>query len=124
MNYTAVALFASVDPAVHRLRDRIDVSEDPSRPRRTAVVTLATTDGRSYTERVDHSTGTPENPMSDAQVEEKFRALAEVVLSREEIDRAVQSLWGLDKLPAASGLLPLLCKPAGGSRSSGSDMGA
>jgi 2-methylcitrate dehydratase PrpD len=102
----------AVDPVVHSLRDRIDVNEDPSLPRRTAVVTLTTTDGRTYTERVDHSTGTPENPMSDAQVEEKLRALTGAVLNQVGIDRAVQTLWELDKLPSAADLPPLLCETA------------
>jgi 2-methylcitrate dehydratase PrpD len=61
------------DPAVEALRNRIDFSEDPSLSRRAAVVTLELIDGTKYTETVPHPTGTPENPQSDAMVQEKFK---------------------------------------------------
>ena len=66
----------AADAAVTALRDRIDFHEDPSLSRRAAVVTLELNDGTTYTERVEHPTGTPGNPMSDAMVQEKFRGLA------------------------------------------------
>src|SRR5205085_11861604 len=70
----------ATDPVIHSIRDKITVSEDPSLPRRRAVVTMTLTDGTTYTETIDHPTGTAENPLSDAQVEEKFRGLAQTVL--------------------------------------------
>ena len=52
------------DPTIKGLRDRIEVIEDRSLPRRTAVVTMTLEDGRSYTVRTDHSAGTLGNPMT------------------------------------------------------------
>ena len=60
----------STDPAVEDLRNRIDVSEDPSLPRRAASVTVELNDGTTYTETIPHATGTPGNPMSDAMVQQ------------------------------------------------------
>jgi len=37
----------------------IDFNEDPSLPRRAVRVTLDLNDGRTYTENVEHPTGTP-----------------------------------------------------------------
>jgi 2-methylcitrate dehydratase PrpD len=85
------------DPTIAGLRDRITVSSDPSLFGRSAVVTLTLKDGRSYTERIPHPTGTPEKPMSDDEVSSKFRALADGVLPREQAEALLASLWDLSK---------------------------
>lgn len=98
------------DPAVADLRNRIDVSEDPSLPRRTAVVTLELNDGTTYTETIPHPTGTPENPMSDATVQEKFKWLAGAVLRAEKVEKAAGALWNVDTLSEVRELMPLLTR--------------
>jgi 2-methylcitrate dehydratase PrpD len=86
------------DPVIKGLRDRIDVTEDRSLPRRTAVVTMTLEDGRSHTVRTDHSAGTPGNPMTDDQIEAKFRTLVGDVLPEENVDRATELLWSLERV--------------------------
>jgi len=98
------------DPAIESLRNRIDFDEDPSLPRRAVRVTLELNDGRTYTERVDHPTGTPGNPMSDTMVQEKFNGLASKVLGAEKAEKAQRALWDVDKLSDVSELMPLLTK--------------
>ena len=98
------------DPAIESLRNRIDFDEDPSLPRRAVRVTLELNDGRTYTERVDHPTGTPGNPMSDTMVQEKFNGLASKVLGAEKAEKAQRALWGVDKLSDVSELMPLMTK--------------
>jgi 2-methylcitrate dehydratase PrpD len=100
----------AADPAIESLRNRIDFDEDPSLPRRAVRVTLELNDGRTYTERVDHPTGTPGNPMSDAMVQEKFHGLATAVLGVEKADKAQRVLWDIDKLSDVRELMPLLTK--------------
>ncbi len=100
----------AADPAIESLRNRIDFNEDPSLPRRAVRVTLELTDGRTYTERVDHPTGTPGNPMSDTRVQEKFHGLASAVLGVEKADKAQSALWSVDTMPDVSQLIPLLLK--------------
>ena len=100
----------AADPAVGSLRNRIDFNEDPSLPRRAVRVTLELTDGRTYTERVDHPTGTPGNPMSDTMVQEKFHGLASAVLGVEKADKAQSALWSVDAMADVSRLIPLLLK--------------
>jgi 2-methylcitrate dehydratase PrpD len=100
----------ATDPAVEALRNRIDFSEDPSLPRRAAVVTLELNDGTTYTETVEHPTGTPGNPMSDAMVQEKFNGLASAALGAEKAIKAQRALWDLDKLSDVRELMPLLTK--------------
>ena len=100
----------ATDPAVEALRNRIDFSEDPSLPRRAAVVTLELNDGTTYTETVEHPTGTPGNPMSDAMVQEKFHGLASAALGAEKANKAQRALWDIDKLADVRELMPLLTK--------------
>ncbi len=96
------------DPVIHALRDKITVSEDPTLPRRAAVVTMSLTDGTTYQERIDHPTGTAENPLSDAQVEEKFRGLAQTVVPPDRVARATNLLWQFEKATDVRELLTLL----------------
>ena len=94
------------DPAIHALRRPDDGERGPSLPDRSAVVTMTLTDGTTYTERVDHPTGTA-NPLSDAQVEEKFRALPSTVLPANRVERATRLLWeARQKSPDASDPVP------------------
>jgi len=100
----------ATDPAVEALRNRIDFSEDPSLSRRAAVVTLELNNGTTYTETVEHPTGTPGNPMSDAMVQDKFNGLASAALGAEKANKAQRALWDLDKLADVRELMPLLTK--------------
>jgi len=100
----------AADPAIGSLRNRIDFDEDPSLPRRAVRVTLELNDGRTYTEGVDHPTGTPGNPMSDAMVQQKFHGLAAAALGVEKADKAQNALWSVDAMPDMSQLIPLLLK--------------
>ena len=45
------------------------------------VVTIQTTDGREFTTQLDYPKGDPRNPLTDKEVEEKFEALAEPVMT-------------------------------------------
>ena len=100
----------ATDPAVTALRDRIDFHEDPSMSRRAAAVTLELNDGTTYTEKIEHPTGTPGNPMSDAMVQEKFTGLATAALGAEKAQKARAVLWDIDKLSDMRELIPVLIK--------------
>jgi 2-methylcitrate dehydratase PrpD len=86
------------DPVIAAMRDRIDVDADPSLNGRNAVVVMQLKDGRTYTERVDHPTGTPERPMSDDDISTKFRALSEGILPRPQSETLLGALWGVDQV--------------------------
>ena len=96
------------DPEITRLRDRITATVDDAQEEGSAEVTVVLTDGRELTEVVDHATGTPDNPMSDAQLEDKFRALAGRTLSEAQVERALSRLWALEELESVGELFPLL----------------
>jgi 2-methylcitrate dehydratase PrpD len=98
----------AVDAEVAALRERIDFSEDTSLSRRAAVMSVELNDGTTYIERIEHPTGTPGNPMSDAMVQEKFAGLATAALGAEKAARAQRALWDLDQISDVRELMPLL----------------
>ena len=96
------------DPEITRLRDKITATVDVAQEEGSAEVTLLLTDGRELTEVVEHATGTPENPMTDAQLEDKFRSLAGRVLSEAQIESALSHLWALEEVEDMREMLLLL----------------
>lgn len=101
------------DPAVRDLMKKIRVVQQPefvgrypkTMPTRITVKTEA---GRTYISQVDVPVGHPGNPMSDRDLEAKFRRLAAGRLNRTRIDRLIEFVWNLDWVKDISALMPLL----------------
>jgi 2-methylcitrate dehydratase PrpD len=92
------------DPRIASLVERIEVIVDPEMdavyPRLYAgIVTLVGRDGRRVTRRVDYPKGMPENLISMAEVERKFRALGGAVLDAAQTDAALAAVGGLFDAP-------------------------
>ncbi len=86
------------DPELARLRERIRVHTDPEQNKDSARVVLTLRDGRTLERHVAHNLGTPDNPMTDQQLEDKFLALASPVLGRGCAQRVVETCWGILEL--------------------------
>ena len=56
-------------------------------------------DGRILKKDSSAYQGGPENPMSEAELDEKFTACAELALPREKLARALELLKGIERLP-------------------------
>ena len=101
------------DPKVLPMLDRIVVEPDEDystggdETRHAARVMLATRSGRTFERETWDRPGSPANPMTEAQLAEKFTALAQSVLSAGQIDKLGAAIKQLDTLPA-SALMPLL----------------
>jgi 2-methylcitrate dehydratase len=63
--------------------------------------------GQRKTVRVDYHRGHWKNPMTDAEMEEKFRSLARRQLPPERVDTLVRQLWALDDMPKAGALVEM-----------------
>jgi 2-methylcitrate dehydratase len=61
--------------------------------------------GQRRNVRVEYHRGHWKNPMTDAEVEEKFRALAHRQLPAAQTDALLRRLWTLDSLPQAGELI-------------------
>ena len=70
-------------------------------------MTLVTTSGATHEASVEYHRGHWKNPMSDAEIEAKFRGLAHEVLGGERSDRLLQALWKLDELEDAGEIVRL-----------------
>lgn len=98
------------DPAIIALRDKVELTSDPSIKEDQVTVRVNLADGRSLERHIEHANGAPKNPMTDAQVEEKFRVLAERTLPKKRVDQLVDTLWNLERIADMSNLTPLLSR--------------
>jgi 2-methylcitrate dehydratase PrpD len=71
-------------------------------------VTIRTTDGRSYSARVDIPRGDPALPLTDHELLAKYRDCARSQLSRDEIARSVDQVLGLEKVAEIGTLMAAL----------------
>jgi 2-methylcitrate dehydratase PrpD len=58
-------------------------------------------------EKVEAAAGTRENPVSDAELLEKFHDLAAPVLPRQQADRLAEHVWMVETLAEISPLVAL-----------------
>ncbi|MGQ0694826.1 MAG: MmgE/PrpD family protein [Nitrospiraceae bacterium] len=101
------------DPALHELIQKVRVVPQPefvgrypqAMPTRLTVRTKA---GKDYIKQVDYPFGHPKNPMSDHEIEDKFRLLAAGKLDRARMKKVIDSVWRLDQLQDIGTLMPLL----------------
>jgi 2-methylcitrate dehydratase len=100
------------DPVLRALTRRIRVSEWDEANRRMPEamlcrVSVTTKSGERHVATVDYHRGHWKNPMSDVEVEAKFRKLAAHVLGPARVDRLLEAMWRLDKLDDAGEVLRL-----------------
>jgi 2-methylcitrate dehydratase len=72
------------------------------------IVNITTTDGKKFSKQLDYPKGDPRNPLSDAEIEEKFRALAGGVLSARAQDKLIDAIWNLEKCASVTKLMALM----------------
>jgi 2-methylcitrate dehydratase PrpD len=92
------------DPRVIAVRDRVTTREDSAIGRTEARVAIRTRDGRAFERHVAHALGTLQRPMSDADLEAKFRGLTDGVLPPAAIDGCIDLCWRMAELDDAGAL--------------------
>ena len=95
------------DPGVVALRDRVRASIDPKLREDAAHVRIRLTDGSVVEQRIEHAIGSLERPMSDADLEAKFRGLCAPILDTHRIDALIDACWRLDAMKQAGDLGPM-----------------
>ena len=76
-----------------------------------AGIEVETTDGRRLREIVAYSKGLPENPMSEAEVKDKFRSLVEPILPQGRTQQIIDAVDGLEAIDDVDRLARLLVVP-------------
>jgi len=100
------------DPTLLDLLSRIDVREDASLNERYPVstpnrITVTTRNGHSVVREIEFPKGHSGNPMSDDEIEDKFRRLASGEMSPQRQAELLRRLWALEAESDLSSLLAL-----------------
>jgi 2-methylcitrate dehydratase len=90
-----------MDPVIRAQLSKIKVIADPAIEavfpalQRTHV-TIETAAGSLFERSLDYPRGNPRNPLTDAEIEGKYEALAEPVMSESARERLRRAVWALD----------------------------
>ena len=90
------------NPAVIRLRDQISAAALEGVAEDQMHITMTLKNGRVLEKYVEHCVGSVDNPMSDADLEAKFRAQCKGFLSAAQVDKLVGLCWNVGKLKSAA----------------------
>ncbi len=90
------------NPKVLEFLEKISVREDPEL---TALypgtianrVIVKLRSGKVISKQVNDPRGHPRNPMSDEEIDDKFRNLAKAYLSKNQMDKILETVWNLEK---------------------------
>jgi 2-methylcitrate dehydratase PrpD len=90
------------DAKVIALRDRVTASLDKAIHEDQARVTIRLKSGKTLETFVEHAIGSLDCPMSDSDLEAKFRGLAQGILAGERCQRLIALCWDIERLPDAA----------------------
>jgi 2-methylcitrate dehydratase PrpD len=86
------------DPEVKRVRERTTAGGDAALTEDQAHIDVELSDGRTVSTFVPESLGNLKRPMSNAQLEAKFRDQAVAVLPEATVERLIAQCWTIDEL--------------------------
>ena len=92
------------DPALMAFQSKVSATLDPSLAGDQTEVTIAMTDGTEHRCRIEHATGSRLNPMTDADLEQKFFGLAEPIVGAARTAELIARTWAVASLPDAGEL--------------------
>src|SRR5687768_8645780 len=93
------------DPDVRRVRERVTATGDATLTEDQAQVEVELADGRRVTWSVEQSLGNIHRPLSDRQLDEKFRRSAARALPPDAIDIALDRCWRIAELENVGALV-------------------
>jgi 2-methylcitrate dehydratase len=101
------------DPLLLELVAKIQVHRDAELSKRyprgiPSRLTVTLTDGRQLVKEVEFPRGHAQNPMTDAEVEQKFRSLVEPRYGKARADQVLKVCWSLEDLKSAAELIRLV----------------
>jgi 2-methylcitrate dehydratase PrpD len=94
------------DPKLARFAaEQVEVKSDPALVGIQARVEADTVDGSTAAVRCDNAKGAPENPLSRAQIEDKFRTYAKARLSASRVESVLSIVSRLEELGSVRDLM-------------------
>jgi 2-methylcitrate dehydratase PrpD len=104
------------DPAVRAVRSRITLQGDDelsrAMPSPQGIVEVVLSSGETLREHTQSVRGTPGNPMTRQELEDKSMGLLAPVLGAEQAARVRVMVWKLEEMPQARQLASLLQTPS------------
>ena len=102
-----------MDPKIREQLRKVEVVADPEIEKvfptlQRVIVHIHTTDGRLFNKQLDFPKGDPRNPLTDSDIEEKFAALADGVLTRAAQKRVQDVVWNLEHVGSVAELMALM----------------
>jgi len=102
-----------MDAKIRAQLKKVEVVADPEIEKvfpalQRVVVNISATDGRTFSKQLDFPKGDPRNPLTDQEVEEKFAALAEGVLSKGAQKKLKEAIWNLEDSDSVRKLMALM----------------
>jgi len=100
-------------PKIRQQLNKVEVVADPEIEKvfpalQRVIVQIETKDGRSLSKQLDFPKGDPRNPLTDREIEEKFSALADGVLSDSAQKRVKEAVWTLERVGSVGDLMALM----------------
>ena len=89
------------DLMLHKLMGKIKISRDAELNRQYPeampnLIEIITKNGRRFSKMITHPKGHPKNPMTDKEVEAKFKTMADNILPPGQTDIILDKLWHLE----------------------------
>jgi 2-methylcitrate dehydratase PrpD len=89
------------DAKTIELRQKVVPIIDPSIKPEQVEMSVRLTEGRVLKKRIEHAIGSLENPMSDADLERKFKDLADGILPQQQTAKVMELCWMVEGLASA-----------------------
>jgi 2-methylcitrate dehydratase PrpD len=101
------------DPQVLELKKKVELVADPELTKifpavRNAIVEITMSDGGQFKTLVDRMPGAPYNPLSAAELDEKFLSLSVPIFGEERARRIASTVHDLDRVADVNALTQLL----------------
>jgi 2-methylcitrate dehydratase PrpD len=99
-------------PDIREAMQRITVIQDTSLSHyHHCGVQVAESNGNTFEQNLSAPRGSPNEPMTDDQVIDKFRMLAEPVIGKDHTERAIDDVTAIEKMTDVSALVKSLTTP-------------
>ena len=88
------------DPRIREIINKISMEADPSLDHfgKAGITEIKTKQGVTYKRRVEYPKGDPRNPMTDQELEDKFRSMAEKFMTEKQIKKLIATVYEMEKL--------------------------
>ena len=99
------------DPHIKRVREAATAVGDPTVTEDQSRIEVELAGGRRLTRFVEQSLGNVHRPLTDRQLEEKFRDQAVLVLPAQDVESLIQLCWRIDHLDEVGDLVTAALPP-------------